>query len=183
MYWENWPNSMKLYMITCRWTSTLCLISYLYFKWKYCNCKRDWIIITDTNKQMSPYKLLLIWLMLYVTVDDISVVYHYMWPHMDVWAVEEDVTNCLVPLPWTGGALLPAKPNTDTEKSIFTVLQRNRTPLLCNRVQTYNPYMRWKMCITMVPTDHITFFRSFEVHFEGVFKDFSLFFQTSIHEK
>ena len=36
----------------------------------------------------------------------------------------------------------------------------------------------------MVPTDHdIPFSRTFEVHFQGVFKDFSLFFQTSIHEK
>ena len=36
----------------------------------------------------------------------------------------------------------------------------------------------------MVPTDHdIPFSRTFEVHFKGVFKDFSLFFQTSIREK
>ena len=36
----------------------------------------------------------------------------------------------------------------------------------------------------MVPTDHdIPFSRTFEVHFQGVFKDFSLFFQTSIREK
>ena len=36
----------------------------------------------------------------------------------------------------------------------------------------------------MVPTDHdIPLSRTFEVHFQGVFKDFSLFFQTSICEK
>ena len=36
----------------------------------------------------------------------------------------------------------------------------------------------------MVPTDHnIPFSRTFEVNFQGVFKDFSLFFQTSIREK
>ena len=37
---------------------------------------------------------------------------------------------------------------------------------------------------TKVPTDHdIPFWRTFEVHFQGVFKDFSLFSQTSIVTK